>query len=117
MARRKTTARQRHRNDHALDGLEEIFLGEGGPRVHGSERQRIEGLGSSITEGVRRRMLRGLHPHLVAEVLSLAYRRVSQPAFLTAANLSMTEAYAEVGRLFLHGLLHPQSARVSKRAR
>ena len=205
MARRKTTARQRHRNDHALDALEEIFLGEGVRRVSVGElarrlrcsrrtlyalakskqelfllvvdrflsrirrlgdesasarhdpaarieaylepgirqverstnlffadiaglppakrmleehqRQRIEGLRRIITEGVRRRMFRGLHPHLVAEVLSLAYRRVSQPAFLTAANLSMTEAYAEVGRLFLHGLLHPQSARVSKRAR
>src|SRR2546423_4270803 len=33
MARRKTAPRQRHRNDHALDALEEIFLGEGVRRV------------------------------------------------------------------------------------
>jgi AcrR family transcriptional regulator len=81
------------------------------------QRRRIEGLRAIITEGVRQRMFRGLHPHLVADVLSLAYRRVSQPEFLVTANLSMTEAYAEVGRLFLHGLLHPQAARVTDRAR
>jgi AcrR family transcriptional regulator len=81
------------------------------------QRQRIEGLRRIITEGVRRRMFRGIHPHLAADVLSLAYRRVSQPEFLVTANLSMTEAYAEVGRLFLHGLLHPQAARVTDRAR
>jgi len=205
MARRKTTPRQRRHDDHALDSLEEIFLGEGVRRVSVGElarrlrcsrrtlyslaktkeelyllvvdrfltrirrlgdqsasarhdpaarieaylepgiqqlarstnlffadiaalppakrmledhqRQRIEGLRRIITEGVRRRMFRGIHPHLVADVLSLAYRRVSQPEFLATANLSMTEAYAEVGRLFLHGLLHPQAARVTDRAR
>jgi AcrR family transcriptional regulator len=205
MARRKTTPRQPHRDDHALDSLEEIFLGEGVRRVSVGElarrlrcsrrtlyalakskqelfllvvdrfltrirrlgdeaasarddpaarieaylepgiqqvarstnlffadiaalppakrmleehqRQRIEGLRRIVTAGMRRRMFRGLHPHLVADVLSLAYRRVSQPEFLATANLSMTEAYAEVGRLFLHGLLHPQAARATDRAR
>ena len=81
------------------------------------QRRRIEGLRRIIREGVRRRIFRGLHPHLVAEVLTLAYRRVSEPDFLAAADLSTTEAYAEIERLFLHGLLHPTKARAARRQR
>jgi len=75
------------------------------------QHRRIDGLRRIIREGVHRRIFRGLHPHLVAEVLTLAYRRVSEPDFLAAADLSTTEAYAEVERLFLHGLLHPMGVR------
>lgn len=72
------------------------------------QRRRIEGLRQIVSEGTRKRVFRGLDPHLVAEVFTQAYRRVSQPDFLAGANLSMSEAYAELSRLLRHGLLHPE---------
>lgn len=71
------------------------------------QRRRIAGIRELVAEGVRRRVFRGIDPHLVAEVFSEAYRRVSQPDFLAASSLSMAEAYAELSHLLRHGLLHP----------
>ena len=75
------------------------------------QKMRIAGLRDMIAAGARRGIFRGLDPYLVAEVFTGAYRRVSQPDFLASANLSMAEAYAEVGRLLRHGLLHPDAPR------
>jgi AcrR family transcriptional regulator len=72
------------------------------------QRRRIGGIRRIIVDGRRRGVFRGFDPHLVAEVFTHAYRRVSQPDFLADAKLSMTEAYGELSRLLLHGLLHPQ---------
>jgi AcrR family transcriptional regulator len=73
------------------------------------QRRRMEGVREIVVDGARRGVFRGFDPHLVAEVFTHAYRRVSQPDFLAAANLSMTEAYAELSRLLRHGLLHAES--------
>lgn len=70
------------------------------------QRTRIAGLRAIVAEGARRRVFRGLDPHLVAEVFMNAYRRVSQPDFVAATRLTTTEAYAELSRLLRHGLLH-----------
>jgi AcrR family transcriptional regulator len=75
------------------------------------QRCRMEGVRSIVVDGARRGVFRGLDPHLVAEVFTHAYRRVSQPDFLATANLSMTEAYSELSRLLRHGLLHAESER------
>ncbi|MBI2962161.1 MAG: TetR/AcrR family transcriptional regulator [Deltaproteobacteria bacterium] len=75
------------------------------------QQARIAGLRAMVAEGARRGVFRGFDPHLVAEVFIGAYRRVSQPDFLAAANLSITEAYAELSRLLRHGLLHPENGK------
>lgn len=73
------------------------------------QQARIAGLRAMVAEGARQGIFRGFDPHLVAEVFIGAYRRVSQPDFLAAANLSITEAYAELSRLLRHGLLHSEN--------
>lgn len=73
------------------------------------QRRRMEGVRKIVVDGTRHGVFRGLDPYLVAEVFTHAYRRVSQPDFLAAANFSMTEAYGELSRLLRHGLLHPES--------
>ena len=77
------------------------------------QRRRMEGVREIVVDGARRGVFRGLDPHLVAEVFTHAYRRVSQPDFLAAARLSITEAYAELSRLLRHGLLHAERERRS----
>jgi AcrR family transcriptional regulator len=71
------------------------------------QRRRLAGLRGMVAEGARRGIVRGLDSHLVADILSIAYRRASEPDFLAETNLSMTEAYREIGQLLCHGLLHP----------
>lgn len=81
------------------------------------QRRRIAGLRGLVSEGARRGIFRGLDPHLVAEVFIGAYRRVSQPDFLAASKLSITEAYAELSRLLRHGLLHSENGASTARPR
>ena len=82
-------------------------LPEATQAFQGHQRQRLADLRAMIAEGARRGIVRGLDSHLVAEILSIAYRRASDPDFLAETNLSMTEAYREIGQLLCHGLLHP----------
>jgi AcrR family transcriptional regulator len=70
------------------------------------QRTRIAGLREIVAEGARKRIFRGIDPHLVAEVFMNAYRRVSQPDFVASTQLTTAEAYAELARLLQHGLLH-----------
>jgi hypothetical protein len=70
-----------------------------------------------IAEALRRGIARGFDPHLVAEILQVAYRRASEPDFLAESNLSMTEAYREIAQLLCHGLLHPVEGSVVPRVR
>jgi AcrR family transcriptional regulator len=79
------------------------------------QRRRIAGIRDLVTEGIRQRVFRGIDPHLVAEVFSEAYRRVSQPDFLAASSLSMAEAYSELSHLLRHGLLHPENHAMRRR--
>jgi AcrR family transcriptional regulator len=81
------------------------------------QRMRMAGLREIIGDGAHHGIFRGFDAHLVAEVFSSAYRRVSQPDFLASANLSITEAYAELSRLLRHGLLHPDGRRDAGRRR
>jgi AcrR family transcriptional regulator len=81
------------------------------------QRRRMEGVRKIVVAGTRRGVFRGLDPYLVAEVFTLAYRHVSQPDFLAAAELSMTEAYAELSRLLRHGILHPEGEPARRPAR
>jgi len=79
------------------------------------QRRRMEGLRGIIAEGVERGVFRGFDPHLVAEVFALAYRRATDPDFLSGANLSMTEAYRELSQLLRHGLLHAENGKTPKK--
>ena len=78
------------------------------------QQQRMAGIRELVTQGARRGIFRGIDPHLVAEVFSGAYRRVSQPDFLAASSLSMAEAYAELSHLLRHGLLHPENGAIRR---
>jgi AcrR family transcriptional regulator len=81
------------------------------------QRRRLGGLRAMVAEATRRGVVRGLDSHLVAEILSIAYRRASEPDFLAETNLSMTEAYREIGQLLCHGLLHPAGRGRPRRGR
>ena len=81
------------------------------------QQRRMEGIRDLVAQGARRGIFRGIDPHLVAEVFSGAYRRVSQPDFLAASSLSMAEAYAELSHLLRHGLLHPETGAARQKRR
>lgn len=82
------------------------------------QRERTDGVSRLVAEGMRQGQFRGVHPDLVAEVMMVAVRRVMQPDFLARANLSMSEAFAEVGGLMRHGLLDAEgTAKAASRAR
>jgi len=76
------------------------------------QRLRMAGLRSIIADALERGIARGFDPQLVADILSIAYRRASEPDFLAETKLSLTEAYREIGQLLCHGLLHPADDRV-----
>jgi AcrR family transcriptional regulator len=80
------------------------------------QRERIEDARATIEEGIRDRVIRGVHPRLVAEAVLAAVKRVMDPDLLQEIDLSVGEAVDEVEDLFLHGLLHPRRT-TSSRAR
>lgn len=63
-----------------------------------------------ISAGTREGTFLAVHPRLTAEVLIRGADRIVQPSFLAHTGLSLSQAFAELHKFCLHGLLVPQSA-------
>jgi hypothetical protein len=72
------------------------------------QRERVEMGRDLIEEGIRKRILRGVHSRLVAEAMLAAVQRVMESEFLAEAGLSVSDAVEEVEDFLLHGLLNPR---------
>lgn len=68
------------------------------------QRERLDGLRQLVERCVAQGKFRGVNAYLVAEVMAASLRRIREPAFLEAANMSYQEAIEELYGLLLHGL-------------
>lgn len=69
------------------------------------QRRRADGIRAMIEEGVRDGYFTGFHPHLVAEVIMISFRRMRDPTFLQEVGISLAHAWDELTRLIQNGLL------------
>jgi AcrR family transcriptional regulator len=63
-----------------------------------------------VSSGVQEGAFRAVHPRLTAEVLIRAVTRIVQPAFLSQSGLTLSQAFAELHKMYLHGLLRGEPA-------
>ena len=68
------------------------------------QRERLDGLRQLVEHCVAQGKFRGVNAYLVAEVMAASLRRIREPAFLEAANMSYQEAIEELYGLLLRGL-------------
>jgi AcrR family transcriptional regulator len=80
-------------------------FGPGLSRLRDHQRMRVEGLEKIVARGAEQGAFTNLHPKLVAEVLLNAGARMSDPDFLSSAEMSMSQAYEELFRLVSYGLI------------
>lgn len=72
------------------------------------QRERTNILREILDDGIRRGRFRGFHSQLVAEVFLAAVGRINEIAVLQAPQISLSEAFAELFQLILHGIVeHP----------
>lgn len=69
-------------------------------------RRRVAGLRELVQTGIDVGLFRGLHAHLVAEVMFASWLRIREPDFYVRQNISVADAFRELTKLLLHGLLH-----------
>ncbi|MCC7414301.1 MAG: TetR/AcrR family transcriptional regulator [Gammaproteobacteria bacterium] len=69
-------------------------------------RLRVDGLRNLVQAGIDAGRFRGVHAHLVAEIMFASMARLREPDFYANTNMSMPEAFGELAKLLLHGLLH-----------
>lgn len=77
------------------------------------QRRRADGIRAMIEEGVREGYFTDYHPHLVAEVIMISFRRMRDPAFLQEVGISLADAWDELTRLIQNGLF-PRDQKVSR---
>jgi hypothetical protein len=58
-----------------------------------------------ISAGTEEGSFQPVHPRLTAEVLIRGAARIVQPSFLAHTGLSLSQAFTELHRFYLHGLL------------
>ncbi len=63
-----------------------------------------------ISAGARDGTFEAVHPRLTAEVLIRGADRIVQPGFLAHSGLNLTQAFTELHKLYLHGLLRPEAS-------
>lgn len=63
-----------------------------------------------ISAGSREGTFEAVHPRLTAEVLIRGAASIVQPSFLADAGLNLTQAFAELHKFYLHGLLRPEAS-------
>lgn len=68
--------------------------------------ERMAGLRRLIQRCVDDGLFRKANSFLVAEVMAASVRRISEPKFLAAANMTYRESVEELYALVLHGLMH-----------
>ncbi len=62
-----------------------------------------------ISAGAEEGSFQVVHPRLTAEVLICGADRIVQPSFLARTGLSLSQAFMELHKLYLHGLLRPEA--------
>jgi len=67
-----------------------------------------------ISAGTREGAFLAVHPRLTAEVLIRGAARIVQPSFLAHTGLSLSQAFAELHKFYLHGLLVPEGKDAGK---
>jgi AcrR family transcriptional regulator len=67
-----------------------------------------------ISAGVQEGAFKAVHPRLTAEVLIRAVTRIVQPAFLSQSALTLSQAFGELHKMYLHGLLRGDPADSTK---
>jgi AcrR family transcriptional regulator len=83
---------------------------------------RVKGLRELVQKGIDAGLFRGVQVHLVAEVMFASWLRIREADFYVHQNISLADAFRELTRLLLHGLLHrgaddkPRGARGPRRA-
>lgn len=68
------------------------------------QRERMETLRGIVEDGIRQGCFAALHAHLVAGVCLAGFARINDPDFLREAQLTFSEAFAELYRLLMTGL-------------
>lgn len=68
------------------------------------QRARMSHLTEILEEGVRAGVFKNNHPLLVASICLAGMEKINEPAFLTRAGLSFSEAFAELYGLLMTGL-------------
>jgi AcrR family transcriptional regulator len=61
-----------------------------------------------ISAGTEEGSFEPVHPRLTAEVLIRGAARIVQPSFLAHNGLSLSQAFMELHKFYLHGLLRPE---------
>ncbi len=69
-------------------------------------RLRVGVLRKLVQQGVDAGVFRGVHAHLVAEIIFASWLRIREPGFYLRETLTIAEAFDELARLLLHGLVH-----------
>ncbi|MGD0076648.1 MAG: TetR/AcrR family transcriptional regulator [Candidatus Binataceae bacterium] len=82
-------------------------------RLKHHQRLRIAGLEAILAEGVRKGAFGEIHSKLVADFMIHAVARMSDPHVLASCGLTMSQAYAELYRLFIYGLIRGDDSRRS----
>jgi AcrR family transcriptional regulator len=67
-------------------------------------------LADIISSGAQEGAFQSVHPRLTAEILIRGAARIVQPSFLSHGGLSLTQAFNEFHKFYLHGLLRPEAS-------
>lgn len=78
---------------------------------------RVKGLREIVQRGIDAGLFRGVHVHLVAEVMFASWLRIHEADFYVRQNISLGDAFRELTKLLLHGLLHRDTDDKPRRAR
>ncbi len=85
-------------------------------RLRHHQRLRISGLEAILAAGTREGAFGEINSKLVADFMIHAVARMSDPNVLASCGLTMSQAYAELYRLFIYGLIRGGSTRRLPRA-
>ncbi len=61
-----------------------------------------------VSAGAQEGVFQAVHPRLTAEVLIRGAARIVQPSFLAHSGLNLSQAFMELHKFYLHGLLRPE---------
>ncbi len=63
-----------------------------------------------ISGGIQDGSFQAVHPRLTAEILIRGAARIVQPSFLSHSGLSLSQAFVEFHKVYLHGVLRPEAS-------